>query len=407
MSKKTILIPTALLALCTLAGCGGKGGSSAANKLDEFVKGLKEGEVSKADLEGIYADGVFNASDASVKYATYEMLDYTPYWSIGSGQEESYYEENVHKLSSKESFRSYDNNIVVVTQDYSNLPYDKSAVVDEDSEGLASVATTYKGQGIIHASDDEVRYTYTRDSSASNAYSFSHARDNAKGVLENYTQGGGLSENIAAGIKDVEETYAYYDGQVTWGTHVENFAASKDEKGVLTVNYTGDLNYDLYSAERYWGWDDAENPTIKETSDYDGMYVQMGIRFAYSYTVNNGFITAANATYFGYYRTLMKDKNWKSGDAVPDYELTDDYIATLDLYVPDTITINGKTTANPYTGKGVMSNLPYTLENFTTSGASLKSYDDADIPDESAYRDSDATDVGCWFDVREMDELGE
>ncbi len=402
MNKLLKFIPAMLVTVVATTGCGSK------NKLQSFVDGLKDGEVTEEQLEGIYAEGVLSSGDSLVKFAQYSATDYNPYWSIGSGQEEEYYEQYVHDLTEKESYRAYDDNTVVTTIEHVNYPYDKSQVIDEDSEGLSKTATKYSGKAHIYEKEGKLNYTYTQDNSAENDYSFTYAVDSNAKLKEHFVQGGGFSENLIAGIADVKDTYDYYAGAITWCQPVETLTASKKD-GKLTVRYTGDFNYDLYSAERYWGWtyadDDTEyaNPLVHETTDYDGMYVQMGIRFEYGYSIENGIISSAHMYYFSYFRILYADKNHKAGDPVPEVELSKDYIAGLDLYIPEKITLDGKETVNPYTGVGYLTALPNTTEGYSASAKSLGNYDASNLPDSSKYRARDAFDTGCWFDVSEMD----
>lgn len=412
MNKYIKLIPSALLTCALLASCSG-GKTTYVNALDEFVCKLADGEVSKGTVEGIYAEAIFGASDKSVTYSTYDVKDYSPYWMYGSGQEEEVYEQYVHNLKESLAYRRYSNNVVVTSSRYSNYPYDKDLVVDDDSEGISLVPETYNDEAHIYEKDGNAIYTYIRNKDKKDAYSFSHKQVSSEALMATFLEGGGLSEDIAGSVSQVEENFAYYKGIVGEGFTIEESFSAVKEGQKLTVTFRGDLNYPLYSAERYWGWtyapEDTEykNPLVHDTTDFDGFYVKMGIRLSYHFVVNKGFITDAQAVHMSYYRELMKDKNWKSGDPVPEVDLSEEYIAGLDLYTPDTIKIDGKEITNPYKGTGYMDTLPYTVEDFSTSHAVLDDYKESKIPDTTEMREADVTDIGVWFDVRDMIEFEE
>lgn len=418
MNKYIKLIPSALLIACMTASCG-EGGRTPTNKLGEFVKGLAEGELTAEAIEGIYADGVIDASDKAVKSVTYQNLDYSPYRAFNSGLEESVYEKSVHDLSSKETFKSYDNGVVVLSQDYTNYPYSKeAATADPDGDGLASTPVSYKANASIWEADSKINYVYTRNAKVDDAYSFAISRDTVEGMLANYSQGGGMSSALVAGISSVKETYAYYAGAYKETNEcVESFSASKSGDK-LVVNYKGNVNFGLTSAERVWGWTYAPTdteyatPLVHETTAFDGMYFNTGLVFSYSFEVNEDFITSGSMVYYGYARTMYHDKNHVAGAAVPSYPLTAEEKAAVSLEVPETILWpygdDGElletpiTIKNPYMGDSVMSSLPHTLEQFVTSGASLGNFDSSKLPDASAYREADGTDVGLWFSAQDF-----
>lgn len=404
MNKLLKFIPAALLTVTVSTGCGSK------NKLQSFVDGLKDGDLTKEEIEGIYAEGILESGDKDVKFAQYYYGDYSPFWTYAEGQEESFYEENVHNLQIKETFRSYDNNIVVTSTDYTNYPYDKSTIKDPTSDdGFARKPIKYTGKAHIYENAGEMRYTYTQDNKSDDAYSFTHAVETNNALREHFTKGGGFSTNVISGVLDVEDTYSYYAGSITWAHPLDTFTANKKD-GKLTVRYTGDLNYDIYSAERVWGWTyaeddvDYEHPLTKETDEYDGMYVLMGIRFEYGYTIGNGIVESVHMQYFSYYRILYKDRNHKAGDPLPDFEPSAEYMAQCDLYIPEKISMDGEEIPNPYTGVGYLSSLPYTVETYSSSKEALGAYEKSDIPDPTKYRECDSIDSGAWFNVHELDE---
>ena len=127
----------------------------------------------------------------------------------------------------------------------------------------------------------------------------------------------------------------------------------------------------------------------------------MGINVRYSFTIDQGIVASAEAVYFGYYRYLLKDRNYKTGDPVPEVKLTADYIAGLDLYLPETITNNGSQIPNPFTGQ-ILSQLPHTYEKFENETRNFSNYSLSNLPDTTEYREADETDVGAWFSVQDM-----
>lgn len=422
--NKIKFVPVALLAVCALAACGGKGGSTTSGStttttgpvgpqtLKEFVAALADGEHTKEEIEGIYAENILTSSDKDVKFANYNQLNYAPKWLYAEGQEESFYEENVMNLDVSETYKKFDNDVVVTDTNYSCYDYDPEA--SDPEEGLADEPRTYKDKSHIYEEDDKMVYTYTRDKSAENAYSFSHSVDTSEALREMFFEGGGLSSYLAYSVSTYEELWAYYKEAWSDLTPEETFTAVKKD-GALTVLNIGKLKMGLYSAERVWGYEDYEEEEPKipsyDNPSFQGNYVDRCIKFQYGYTIDkDGFITNASCFEFAYSTTILADKNWEEGDPIPplgedgDIYLTEEYIAGLDLYVPETIIVNGNEIANPYTGKEFDDYLPHTILKFTTSGASLGNYE-GEIPDASLYRDSDATDTGGWFDVKEMDEV--
>lgn len=407
MKKLFTLIPTALIAMSVATGCGGN------NALDSAVRKLSRKNISKDDLESLYAEGVFNSGDKDVKTASYRIDDYTPGDMINvDAYSDEELEQVIRKLDRTETFTSYDNNVVITTVDSSLNPFDKSQMSERDEDGypvnecISPIAQKYKGEGVIWSADGDVNYVYTQDGKVGNDYSFYDHAPDVDGLFSHFANGGGISENMLAGMREAEDIYGQYAANVTWANPNEKFSAKRDGSK-LEVSWYGDLDYDLYSAERLWGYeyasDDEEyqNPIKKITNEFDGVYIQMGIRFGYAYTIDAGFIKDAKVVYFGYYRILYKDANWQEGDPTPNYPMSQEEIdaVTPNLYVPEKIKMDGKTINNPYTG-GIMSQLMHTVEYYNTSGDSNGDYT-GKMPDPAKYRAADFSDSGCWFDASE------
>ena len=403
MKKSYIaLLPTALLAISTATGC------SSEDALTKYVKGLKVGEVTQEQVDHIFTENLYDINDSKITHSTYTMKDYTPYWLVGPGQPEEDYESIVRNLQQTIEYKRYNNNVVVCNETFKNYPYDKNQVKDDDSEGFSTTKVEYKAKEYIYLDEEKgtANYIYTRNNSATDPYSFAFSRETAEGIMDKYNEGPKTSSNLLSMISDVNQLYEGYSS-AKGVNPVSEYKAVKSEDGKLKVSFDGRLKFDLYSAERYWGWKYAEtdteyaNPLTKETSDYDGLYVDMGINVRYSFTIDQGIVASAEAVYFGYYRYLLKDRNYKTGDPVPEVKLSADYIAGLDLYLPETITDNGSEIPNPFTGQ-ILSQLPHTYEKFENETRNFSNYSLSNLPDTTEYREADETDVGAWFSVQDM-----
>lgn len=403
--KKAKFIPATLLAVCALTSCGGGGGSSEEKKVTtvkEFVANLKDGDVSKEQLSKLFEGELLATADEGVKYATMNEKDYAPKWAFVEGLEEEEYEKLVHNLDTTSSFKRYDNDVIITDTDYTCYNYDK----DAGEEGLAKDPVKYKDKAYIYKEGDGLRYTYLFDNDRADDSTFT-----ALGQLNDlskkwFTSGGGLSYLLPELMSVYQEYVDYYGSQI----EITETYEGKKANGELHVSQTARLHImKMYSAERVWGYEDyqKETPTQKtELADgLKGHYVDRAWVVKYEYTIKDGYIQ--DVTYYGtvYNTILYKDKNYKEGDPLPAYELTDEYIAGLDLFIPETVVWGSKgEIKNPYPGTGYDSYLPHDVVTFTTNGTSLGNYDTTKLPDPTGLREARTTDHGNWFDVQDIIE---
>ncbi len=422
MKKTLTLIPTALLAVCSVTGC-----DNSPKNLSEFVSQLSDGEHTKSEIEPMMVDAIISSSDEKVTSASYEVYDYVPYSALTEGLEESEYEQAVHDLHQKQSYTRYDNDVVVTDETYSNYGYDKDMI--DLNDGISRTESAYVGTGYLYSDEDKtLHYTYTQDKNPSNSYSFTYAKKVNDDDKNKILKSGGLSDTLLSSIKNVEEWYADYASYVDsydFLTANENYVATKAENK-LNVSFKSSIDWEPYSLEFAWGWEyeetadgstDYTKPIEKVTDHYDGYYLKQQIIFNYDFSIVDGFITDAYIVQFGYVITVYKDKNWKSGDPTPKEDLTDEDLAKLDLEVAETMWFQSEDESgdivyteyeNPYNGKNIYTRLMYTIEKYTTSGASNGDFDTSKLPDASKYReDVEGDDVGAWISVQDIVELEE
>ena len=411
--KKTLtIIPSAFIALVALAGCNNdnttSGGGQAKSALSDFVNSLSDGEHTEEEISGLFAEGVLASNDASIKSSGVQYLNYLPLNWVNPG-----YEEYVELTNNIQTFKSYDNDVVVTAIDYTNYPYDKNST---SKDGLAKDPITYKGKAQIYKDGEDIRYTYTQDDDPENAYSFTYAKAVSDNKFKEFTEGGGISDVLVGAIDLANQYVNLYDGQIEDSSKVsKNFTATKSGTK-LTVDYKFAYDALTYSLERTWGYThglDEDNPGTKYTTNYDGYYMNISMVVSYDYVIENGFITDATVVETAYYYTIMVDQNWKEGDPTPAYDLTDEYIAKLDLKVAEKVWYEDEDTGkwtqidNPYNGKQFSTTTPFEVYYLASSGESLGNYKSANLPDASKYRTADSTDQGCWFDVQDLIEYDE
>ncbi len=418
MKKTLTLIPTALLAVCAVSGCGEK-----TKTLGDYVNELTEGVHTKSEIEPLMVDSVLGSNDSLVKSASYELLDYVPYSALTSGLDDETYEQSVHKLHQTQTYNRYDNDVVVTTEEFSNYGYDKDMISANDRISLSESA--YVGTGYLYVDEEEaLHYTYTQDKNAANGYSFATKKKVKEEDRNKLLQSGGLSDTLLASIKSVEEWYSDYSSEITSYAYLhanEEYKAVKSENK-LDVSFKSSIDWDPYSLEFYWAYDypeqsdgtyDYTKPSEKLTDHYDGYYLKQQIVFNYSFSIVDGFITDAYVVQFGFVITVYKDNNWKTGDATPNKDLTEEDLANLDLQVAETMWFTNSDGSyveyeNPYDGNSIYARNMYTIEKYTTSGESLGDFDKSKLPDESKYRsDIETDDVGAWISVQDLVELEE
>lgn len=421
-------IPICLMATL-LAGCQSTTPSTG-NALLDYMNTLEVGELKRKDVNKIFTNNLLNSNDKLVKDASYQELVYEPYWALSEGLEESEYAEYVKKSDKKQTYKVYDNNVVVCTGASTVYPYDKSTITEDDDDGISKTPTSYTDTATIwHDEDNEkLRYVYDRDpdnaDGSENKYSFEASCDFDDYLFDDVIHAGGLGSLMTQAKEDVEDTFSLYAG--AWSssmTKKENFAATKKEDGSVSINFTGDLCMDLYSAEFLWGWEfskdkdgeyDYEHPVTKESSTFDNMYVDRRIRFSYAYEIDaKGFVTSASACYFSYLTRIYKDSLGEfqgdiyHADTNPEgklkYPLDKTTIAALETpgRLVDVEYINGQ--PNPYLNTTYDDGLPYNIDYFTSKGSiddANKNYNKEELPNYSDYREQfDLVDTGVWVDA--------
>lgn len=407
MSKKiSKSFPLLMVSLLALSGCGENTDqeTTEASALYKFVSNLKAGDLTKEEVQPLFENDMLSSNTKNIKYAEYSFSEYAPYWGFVEGLEESEYEEIVHDISEKYTFRSYDNDTVVTTEDVVRYDYDKSQIDPEDdmSEGISKTPVSYKGTAIAWGTkpneetgeEGDITYVYTRDGKVDDGYSFvdkvEYDEDMMKALLQGGNGGVDLMYDVAASAKNVQDYYEAYSTQ-NWYENNTDFSANKDEEGTLTIVSSSSVFMAPYSTEAYWAYEEG----VKTTNAYDGIYCKMGLIFAYLIEIKDGFVSNAQFIHSAYTAYLLKDANWKSGDPTPSKELTSEDLAKLNLIQTDTLGDGSKNTVQG----GVLSAYPYTIESLKTDGENLGKYRKT-LPNVEKYRESDATDIGCWFNIQ-------
>lgn len=402
-------VPLLMVSLLSLAGCD----NNDTDTLVGFVRSLKEGELTQEEIAPLFENGMLESNVKNVKYAEYEIAEYSPRWAFVDGLDENEYEQLVHNINEKYTFRSYDNDVIVTTEDVARYEYDKDEIGDlEDSpECISKTPTSYKGQSVIWANkpteedaEGSITYVYTRDNDINNAYSFVDKIAYDEDMMSKLLQGGdGGSQKIYSMSDSVASVKEYFEGYSTQSGIYEvkeDYSSIKkvDEEtkaNELTVVFSGFLFFTPYSCESNWAYETVDGKEVKTTNAYDGIYCKMGLAFGYYLDIVDGFIKSAQFIHTAYTAYLLKDANWKSGDPTPSKgNLSEEELSKLDLVQTDTLADGSQ---NNIQG-GILSAYPYTIESLKTDGEKLGKYRKT-LPDTTKYRESDMTDNGCWFDI--------
>ena len=428
MKKYAKLIPTSLVALCALASCG-ESNNAEKNELEKFVDTLAVGDLTEENVAPLFKNSLLATGDKSVTYSEYTSDEYSPYSAYVEGLDESQYEEYVKAQTVTETYRKYDNEVVLATIDYTNYPYDASLKDDTTQDGISKTATKYKGQTLIYRetsedkTSDTINYIYTQDSDPANAYSFFASAEYDEEKMNTFLTGGGLGETVIADVAAVDEWYESYSSSITEDELNEGYslneifsakketvedtvaAGAKDvtsSHDVLSVKSINRIDFPVYSLEASWGCEYDETDTKHEnpkklTTKYDGLYMGISMVFGYSLTIEYGLVTSGTFIVHSYFGTIYEDANWKKGDATPSYNLTADDIAKLDLTIAASLRDGSE---NPWDFQ-MIGSFPYAYETVKSSNESLGNYRKTK-PDTSKYREADATDLGSWFSVQDL-----
>lgn len=404
-------LPIALVGLLALAGCDNNSEPNLAN----FVGNLKVGELTEEEVAPLFENNLLASNNKNIRFAEYSFNEYSPRWQFNDGLEDELYEQYVHNVDETYTFRRYDNDVVVTTEDVTRYDYDKTQYDPNDSfsTGLAKTPVTYNGKSIIYAEkpteeDEEGNITciYTRNNKASDPYSFVDKTEYNEDLMDKVLHGGAggveAMYDVQASIDNVKDSYdSYASGIQGIYENSLNTKYTKNEDGSLEVVYSAILYMTPWSAEANWAYEevqgeDGETTKRKTTNAYDGMYVKLGYVFSYYLKIAEGFVADAQFIHFGITAYLLKDNNWKSGDPTPNEDLTEEELSKLDLVPTDTLADGS---AN-YVQGGIMSKNPYTFETLKTDGENLGNYRKT-MPKESEYRVSDMSDYGCWFNIQQ------
>lgn len=419
-------LPLALLSTLLLAGCGEQ--ENRPTTLKELYDAFEDGEIDGQKVDSYIFGGQNGEALLSSKDGQYNKVDkthgiYYPIWMWAEGLDDEDYEERVFKGTESQSFQRYENDVIVASEETSmrtfNKDYDPQ---DEDDDGLTKDPTkNFSGVATINKTEDgKIGYHYVRDDKLRpdmTNYNFYQETENSEETVEKVFSGAAMGSEAYLIATDAFSQFSQYSTQWDDLTALESYKASKGD-GKLKYQYAGDLCMDLYSAERLWAWEyadddeDYEEPINKTTEEYNGIYVDRRIRFSVELEIDSeGFLTYIKATYFSYWTRLLRDPNYTAADDLPGYPLvnddfTEDDLAALKarLYEPKTIpTSDGKSEQNnPYYGGYVTSNLPYEYDEFKLSGASLGNFDESKLPSHDGMRDNDGTDEGVWINALEL-----
>ena len=420
MKKNYLKLVPATLLVALLAACNNGGNPSTStsdpetpvepvNGLEEWVNGLS-GEVSVEEFNGLFEEGVLDSHDQFVTQSAFEYEDFAPRWAYVDGRTEEEYAEWVHHKVQAGSFKRHSNDVIAITQEYICAPYNKD-LEDEDPEYPEKIdydnIERFKDDIIIFEQENVTNYVMTRDGDPANVWSFVARRDSEEGLMKELGQQGGLTGDIVNEISYVEEAFAYYANAYAANYSSEESFVANAKDGVLVASYTGniDITPKPVPLEVVWG------NTPAEKAAFAGLYMKQYLSFYYDIEISNGVVSYFEAGEYGIARTILKDKNWKSGDPTPSYPLTDEQAAALDLYVPETIPWpyddNGKAVSsisditvieNQYVG-GYTTFHPFTTFACAESSAKVGSYLKT-LPTISDYRDEDGTDEGFWINVQ-------
>ena len=431
-NKLMKIAPLALIAVLGACNGGGEAPKKTTWKdTKEFIEQFEKGEkITKNDGWKIFKNNLLSTTNDKITNASIQTLDYMPYWTLREGLEESDYAENVKKLDQTETYKRYNNNVIETSIDYSKYPYDAANAGEYPATGLATDPVTFFGKGFIYYNEDEpseecFHYTYTQGDDAesldpTDSYSF-HASGEYNKKAKSVNSPKKVSDTILSVKEDVEVSFAYY--AAAWGgsdsddTVEEVSTAERTEDGGFRLHYCGDICMRLYSAERVWGYeyddddDDYEFPIKKETSNYDGCYVDRRIRFEYSLELDaEGVVTSFKAYDFSYWTTRYGDTQYQP--VAPTEKMQDPYFAyplsnetIQNLKAEGRLVVADKVgdVENPYTGESFDDYLPYTAYFIESSSKDNGDFDKTNLPDASIYRKKNETDSGnAWFDANDL-----
>ena len=399
-------LPIALVGLLALAGCD----NNEEPNLGKFVSNLKVGELTEEEVAPLFENNLLASNNKNIRFAEYTFTEYSPRWQYNDGLDEELYEQYVHNVDETYTFRRYDNDVVVTTEDVTRYDYDKSQYDPNDSfsTGLSKTAVTYNGKSIIYAEkpseeneEGSLTCIYTRNNKASDPYSFVDKTEYNEDLMDKIIHGGAggveAMYDVQASIENVKDSYdSYASGLKDVYENLLDTKYTKNEDGSLEVVYSARLFMTPWSAEANWAYEEVDGVNTKTTNAYDGMYVKIGYVFSFYLKIVDGFVSNAQFIHFGITAYLLKDNNWKSGDPTPNVDLTAEELSKLDLVQTDTLADGS---ANNVQG-GIMSNNPYTFEILKTDGENLGNYRKT-MPNESDYRVSDPSDYGCWFNIQQ------
>lgn len=412
MKKYVKLVPTMVMAMVAAVGCGEKpepAGPEYRNELQQAIAELPDGELTEKDVAGVFSPTVLGSGDSELTFSSLLEHAYSPRSNWYDSSESKLEEGQVSEIDRIRTFKHYDNDVFEFGDDYTEYAYDKTQKVVKDNsvenDSFSWVPSKHKDLTTVWDDGSNLNYVYDRNESSSNPFSFKASKESDEETKSLAASSGGVSGMLITDKDTVVENFEYYSDPTGWGDSpikvYEDKTIVKDGSK-LQYDYLGRVAMfnGLYSCEAV-GWG----------ANYAGYYVEMGYSMYSSISIEDAVVTNAEFGFTGIYRIMYKDLNWKSGDPTPAEDLTDEYIATLNLVIPDQVPSSGTGTikyeANPYpTAKEYMSIYGNAIDRIICSNKKIGEYDTSLLPDPSGYRAHNFIDRGSSeFTVEEF--LGE
>lgn len=397
MKKYVKLVPM-VAATFALTGCPKPADvqPSYRNELQKTVAEMADGALSEAQVASLLSSSLLSTADNEAKYLSYTERDETSAEYYYASNDDEELAQIVQNLTKKLTLKSYDNGVVVASNDYECYPYDPTQKVigTLDGEELilsdcwALVPISFKEKTTIWKDNDGVNahYVHSRNNSESDPYSFKASAPISDSLNAKIASAGGTSGIVVGNVNDVKDFYTSYNSQYgSQYTFFDGMDASK-EGNKVQITWHGNMRYNWYDMNVQWPGEGLA-----------GYYMERGRGWQYSVTIEDGFVTDGNFTYDAMYRVYYHDKQGRTGPGTA--VIPQSFVDTLDLEVPAQIPEDstGKMMDNPYTSytsyEGRKGNTYY---EFVASNKSLGDYNEA-LPAIDLYRDSDDSDEGSQF----------
>ena len=378
--NKTILkiTPLALVGVFALTGCPAEEeSSSAVQNYQDFINSLADGTLSEEDIIILETNDNIQNGFLNHDFVSQTIdVDYNVEPTMINPGFES---QAVYKEDRTDTITFYQNDIIEVTGDVYYAPWD--GVTPGGEQGLNGgfgPAQDYNYDEVIYVdhANNKLNATYTQNGEITNPLSFHKSIDFDWTIYDAMFNRNDSGETFHSYHDAINELIDAYGQQLAPENVITTKTATKttDSNGVQTL----ELNYDV-SLEvlplftcTIWG------------NSYEYMYCIRDYQLGYSYKIVDGKITDMAFQSLSFRERLYYDLN-----EIPVAELGTDYNMDNPSLTPEDIALLDLR-AIPSSEQYIWN---WEFYNFHYEYGELAEYSKA-LPDASAYRVADQTDVG-------------